>query len=244
MTGFSAILASVALTGIAAAQQSVSFPTQDGGLIYADMYGKSERGVVLAHGGRFKKISWEKQAQTLAAAGFRALSIEFRGEGQSRGGMQGRPLDEERRLDVLAAIHYLRKTGAKSVSVVGASMGGDYAAEAAEAEPAEIDRLVLLASGAYTPLIRMKGRKLFIVARDDANDDGPRLPRIRAQYEKALEPKRVDHPGWLRARAVPLSDGSRRAGHARDSEIPFLAVKQPSHRNSRTLDSSPRAAQR
>jgi dienelactone hydrolase len=191
MTGFRAVVTAVALTGAAAAQQGVSFPTQDGGLIYADMYGKSERGVVLAHGGRFKKNSWENQAQTLAAAGFRALSIEFRGEGQSRGGMQGRPPDEGRLLDVLAAIRYLRKTGATSVSVVGASMGGDYAAEAAEAEPGEIDRLVLLASGAYTPLTKMKGRKLFIVARDDANDDGPRLPRIRAQYEKALEPKEL-----------------------------------------------------
>jgi len=69
--------------------------------------------------------------------------------------------------------------------------GGDYAAEAAETEPQEIDRLVLLASGAYTPLTRMKGRKLFIVARDDANADGPRLPRIRAQFEKALEPKEL-----------------------------------------------------
>ena len=37
----------------------------------------------------------------------------------------------------------------------------------------------------------MKGRKLFIVARDDANDDGPRLPKIRAQYEKALETKEL-----------------------------------------------------
>ena len=69
--------------------------------------------------------------------------------------------------------------------------GGDYAAEAAETEPQEIDRLVLLASGAYTTLTRMKGRKLFIVARDDANADGPRLPRIRAQFEKALEPKEL-----------------------------------------------------
>jgi pimeloyl-ACP methyl ester carboxylesterase len=68
-------------------------------------------------------------------------------------------------------------------------MGGDYAAEAAETEPAEIDRLVLLGSGAYTPLVKMKGRKLFILARDDANADGPRLPKIRAQYEKATEPK-------------------------------------------------------
>ena len=78
------------------------------------MYGKGDRGVVLndrgvalAHGGRFKKDSWEKQAQALAAAGFRALSIEFRGEGQSRGGTPGRPPDEDRHLDVLAAAHYL-----------------------------------------------------------------------------------------------------------------------------------------
>jgi pimeloyl-ACP methyl ester carboxylesterase len=191
MTSLFAILTAAALTAVAAAQQEVSFPTQDGGLIYADMYGKGNRGVVLAHGGRFKKDSWEKQAQALAAAGFRILAIEFRGEGKSRGGTQGRPADEERRLDVLAAIHYLRRTGAKSVSVVGASMGGDYAAEAAETEPAQIDRLVLLAAGAYTPLTRMRGRKLFIVARDDANDDGPRLPRIRAQYEKAVGPKEL-----------------------------------------------------
>jgi pimeloyl-ACP methyl ester carboxylesterase len=77
------------------------------------------------------------------------------------------------------------------VSVVGASYGGDYAAEAAETEPQEIDRLVLLASGAYTPLTKMKGRKLLIMARDDANADGLRLPRIRAQFEKALEPKEL-----------------------------------------------------
>ncbi|HMF76589.1 MAG TPA: hypothetical protein VK604_13090 [Bryobacteraceae bacterium] len=70
-------------------------------------------------------------------------------------------------------------------------MGGDYAAAAAEIEPDAIDRLVLLASGAYTPLNRMKGRKLFLIARDDANADGRRLPKIRAQYEKALEPKKL-----------------------------------------------------
>jgi len=73
--------------------------------------------------------------------------------------------------------------------VIGASMGGDYAAEAAEAEPSAIDRLVLLAAGAYTPITKMKGPKLFILAHDDANAEGPRLPKIRAQYEKALGPK-------------------------------------------------------
>jgi hypothetical protein len=29
------------------------------------------------------------------------------------------------------------------------------------------------------------------VARDDASDDGPRLPGIRAQFEKAPEPKKL-----------------------------------------------------
>ncbi len=113
------------------------------------------------------------------AAGFRVLAIDFRAD------------EEGSRFDVLGAVHYLRKTGAKSVSVVGASMGGDYAAEAAETEPASIDRLVLLASGAYTTLTKFKGPKLFILARDDANDDGPRLPKIRARYEKASDPKEL-----------------------------------------------------
>jgi pimeloyl-ACP methyl ester carboxylesterase len=171
------------------AQQSISFPTQDGGLIYGDVYGKGNNAVVLAHGGRFKKDSWVEQARTMAAAGFRVLAIDFRGEGQSRG-VTGND-EQGRRFDVLGAVHYLRKTGAKSVSVVGASMGGDYAAEAAEYEPAAIDRLVLLASGAYTPLTKMKGPKLFILARDDANDDGLRLPKIRTQYAKALDPKEL-----------------------------------------------------
>jgi pimeloyl-ACP methyl ester carboxylesterase len=177
-----------ALATLAEAQQSLSFPTPDGGLIYADVYGKGERAVVLAHGGRFLKESWAPQAKAMAAAGFRVMAINFRGESQSHGS-GGRSAEEDRRYDVLGAVQYLRKSGATSVSVVGASMGGDYAAEAAEAEPAAIDRIVLFASGAYTALTKMKGPKLFILARDDANGEGPRLPKIRAQYEKAADPK-------------------------------------------------------
>jgi dienelactone hydrolase len=185
-----AVISALVLPGLIAAQEHVSFATQDGELVYADVYGKGERGVVLAHGGRFLKEIWEKQGRALADAGFRSLALDFRGEGQSRGGSQTHAPDEGRHLDVLAAVHYLRKTGAKSVSVVGASMGGDYAAEAAEAEPGQFDRLVLLAAGAYTPLIRMKGRKLFIMSRDDViGDNQPRLPKIREQYERATDPK-------------------------------------------------------
>lgn len=174
--------------------QGVSFPTQDGGLIYANLYGKGGRGIVLAHGGRFAKESWEKQARALVKAGFRVLAIDFRGRGKSRGGAQTQPSDDGLRYDVLAAIRYLRKSGAKTVSVIGASFGGGAAAEASvEAEPGEIDHLVLLAHSPIARPEQMKGRKLFILTRDDFSGDNkiPRLPRIRDQYERASGPKEL-----------------------------------------------------
>jgi pimeloyl-ACP methyl ester carboxylesterase len=186
-----ALLATLLLAGSAAAQQQVSFPTQDGGIVYADLYGKGDRGVVLAHGGRFTKESWAKQAQILQQSGFRVLAIDFRGRGQSRG-PQSKSGDDGTEYDVLAAVRYLHKTGAKTVSVVGASFGGEAAADASiDAEPGEIDRLVLLAAWTDREPEKIKGRKLFIVARADANDDGPRLPKIRANYEKAASPKEL-----------------------------------------------------
>jgi pimeloyl-ACP methyl ester carboxylesterase len=185
------ILVLLLLPGFAIAQRLVSFSTGDGGVVYANMYGKGERGVVLAHGGPFTKESWDKQAHALVKAGFRVLAIDFRGRGKSRG-PQSKSDDDGVEYDVLAAVRYLHKVGAKTVAVVGASFGGAAAADASiEAEPGEIDRLVLLAAWTDRPAEKMKGRKLFIVARDDANDDGPRLPNILANYEKALEPKEL-----------------------------------------------------
>jgi pimeloyl-ACP methyl ester carboxylesterase len=186
------IIAVLVFVGFGAAQEHVSFPTQDGGTIYADLYGKGDRGVVLAHGGRFNKESWEKQARTLAAAGFCVLAIDFRGYGQSRGPGDSNPLSAPLHLDVLAAVRNLRKGGAKTVAVVGGSMGGSAAGDASmESWPGEINRLVLLGSAPNGPAEKLKAATLFIVARDDANEAGPRLPGIRAQYEKAPEPKEL-----------------------------------------------------
>src|SRR5712692_34261 len=144
------------------AQERVSFPTQDGGLIYADMYGNGNHGVVLAHGGRFNKESWEKQALALTAAGFRVLAIDFRGYGQSRGPGDSDPMSAPLHLDVLAAVRYLRKSGAKTVSVVGASMGGGAAGDASIlSEPGEINRLVFLGAAPNGPAEKLKAPSLF-----------------------------------------------------------------------------------
>ena len=186
-------IAALLLAGLAAAQQPVSFSTKDGWIIHGDLYGTGDRGVVLAHGARFEKSSWEKQARVLANAGFRALAIDFRGFGLSKDGPASARSDFGSPLDILAAVRYLHEHGAKTVSVIGASMGGNAAEGAvAAADPGEIDRVVLLAHGASGPPEKLKGRKLFIVSRDDPGPGGkPRLAQIRVQYERAPDPKEL-----------------------------------------------------
>ena len=177
----------------AAAQEHVSFPTGDGGVVFADVFGAGEKGVVLAHGGRFNKESWAKQVPAFVSAGFRVVAIDFRGWGQSKGGKQLRTDDDGFRYDVLAAVRYLRQHGTKRVSVVGGSMGGDAAVEAAASpKPGEIESIVIIGTdgGEHPELI--KGRKLYITARGDiGSGDVLRLPAIRASFDKALEPKEL-----------------------------------------------------
>lgn len=172
--------------------EHVSFATEDGGLIYADLYGQGDRGVVLAHGGRFTKESWQPQAQVLSRAGFRVLAFDFRGFGKSHGPGDSDMFTAPVQLDVLAAVRYLWSNGAKTVAVIGGSFGGGAAADATIASrPGEISRLILLAAEPSGPADQIKAPLLEIVARDDANDEGLRLPRIRAWFDKAPQPKEL-----------------------------------------------------
>ena len=171
--------------------ERVRFPTQDGGIIRGDLYGAGDRGVVLAHGGRFNKESWEKQAQELAQAGFHVLAFDFRGYGESQGPGQADIFTAPLHLDVLAGVDYLRSRGAGTVAAVGGSLGGGAAANAAIAAPGQIDRLVLLGATPDGPAEDLRIPKLYIMTRDDASGDGPRLPGLRAHFEKAPEPKEL-----------------------------------------------------
>ena len=177
---------------LAAAQQRISLSAEDGGRICADLYGQGNRAVVLAHGGRFNKESWRIQADTLVSEGFRVLAIDFRGFGCSTGPRQADFDHAPFENDVLAAVRYLKAHGAKSVSVIGGSFGGAAAGDASiKSAPGEIDRIVFLGAEPNLPADKLKSRALFMVARDDSNGAGLRLPGIRAQYEKAPEPKEL-----------------------------------------------------
>jgi len=184
---------SLAAPTVLDAQRPVAITAPDSGVVRADEYGAGLHAVVLAHGGRHDKSSWQPQARALAAAGFRVLAIDFRAVLASRAGRESACLYDETCLavDVLAAVRHLRSTGARKVSVVGGSLGGGAAAQASvESRKGEIDGIVLLAHMPIAAPERMKGRKLFIVARNDLGSaDVPRSVGVRKQYEKAPEPK-------------------------------------------------------
>jgi pimeloyl-ACP methyl ester carboxylesterase len=189
-----AVLFAVAMVRGATAQTGISFPTQDGGMVFADIYGSGDKAVVLAHGGQFNKESWSKQALVLVNAGYRVLAIDFRGYGNSHGpgdkDVQSAPLYQ----DVLAAVRYLRAGGAKWVAVVGGSMGGSAAGDASiESKPGAIDKIVMLGAAPNEPADKLHCPSLFLVAREDASGDGTelRLPAIQRQYDRAPQPKKL-----------------------------------------------------
>ena len=187
-----AIVAVCALAATAFAQQAVTFSTEDGATIAALQYGSGERAVVLVHGGRFTKESWAKQVPAFRSAGYAVLAIDLRGFGQSHGPDEKDPSGEQQALDVLAAVHYLHGNGAKTVSIVGGSMGGAAAGDASiTSRTGEIDRIVMLGAAPNLQADKLKCPALFLLARDDSSGDGLRLPRIRAQYEKAPQPKKL-----------------------------------------------------
>jgi len=110
-------------------------------------------------------------------------------------------------LDVLAAVHYLRKEGATTVAVIGGSFGGVAAAAAAVDEPGSIDRLVLLGATPAPPAEKLVTRKLYIATRDDASAAGLRLPGLQAHVATAPEPKElIVLPGAAHAQFMFDSD--------------------------------------
>jgi hypothetical protein len=92
---------------------------------------------------------------------------------------------------VLAGVRYLRDHGAKTVAVIGGSLGGGAAAQAAVCALGQIDRLVLLGSTSDVPPEKSQLPKLYIISRNGTSGDGPRLPGLQAHFEKAPEPKRL-----------------------------------------------------
>jgi alpha-beta hydrolase superfamily lysophospholipase len=185
-TIFALVLATIA-------SDAVSFRAADGRLLFGDVYGSGDRGVViLAHGGYSSRASWRPTADTLQAEGFHVLVFESRGAADWAAGNDTACLSDEvcQSRDVAAAIRHLRSLGAARISLIGGSLGGAAVALAAvDAGPKAIDGIVLMAPAPIASPEKITARLLWINTRNDANAAGLRLPGIRQQYARARQPK-------------------------------------------------------
>lgn len=187
-------IALMLLAGSALAQRPVTIPMpEQSSQIHGDLYGNGSRGLVLAHGGRFNKESWKDQAEAFAKAGFTVLAINFRGDRlHPDGSPSAEGSDADNAADVLAAARYLHAMDIKSVSAIGGSLGGDAVGNAdALSSRGEFDRVVFLGSEGGDHPEQLKGRKLYLVARNDESGSGPRLPGIEDHFKRAPEPKKL-----------------------------------------------------
>jgi pimeloyl-ACP methyl ester carboxylesterase len=168
----------------------VTMKAADGATVYGVEVGTGTTGVVLGHQYFSDHCEFIQFARELAAAGFRALTIDFRYNGASTGGNSSR-LD----LDVAAAVARLRADGATRVKLVGASMGGTAVLVASSRIRPPVDGVVSLSGPTYfrglnavQAVRRSRIPVRFLVSRGDGRfaGDATYLMRAAAAKDKAI----------------------------------------------------------
>lgn len=103
--------------------------------------------VIFLHGAGQDHTNWQLPARYFAWHGFNALAPDLPGHGRS----EGPPLTE---IGAMArwVVQFMDALGIEKAALVGHSMGGAIALEAAAADEARISRIALLGTGLATPV--------------------------------------------------------------------------------------------
>lgn len=107
----------------------------------------AEQAIVLVHGGGVTREEggfFTRLAAGLGEAGVASLRFDLRGHGQSQGRQEDLTLSAVLNDIRVALRHVQEATGARAVSLLGASFGGGICAYYAAKRPDEVARLVLL----------------------------------------------------------------------------------------------------
>jgi pimeloyl-ACP methyl ester carboxylesterase len=117
--------------------RNVTFRGPAGSLDAVEM-GTGDRVVVLSHGADSRKEAFFPLLPALARAGYRAITYDARGVGNS----QGEPDFDTRADDLAAVVAAVRVSGATSIVLGGSSLGGAVTLSAAD--DLDADALILL----------------------------------------------------------------------------------------------------
>ena len=176
----------------------LTFETEDGGKIESAFFEASHsKAVIFAHGAVFNKESWYFLAEAFQQRGVSALSIDFRGYGNSV------PGDTTKKMyDILGAIAYLEAQGFTDINVVGGSMGGAAVLFALAGNSIPVSRVVVLAPAGGPALESTASEKLFVVS-----DKERMFSRVMDIYNASAEPKQIQvYPGTTHAQNLFKTD--------------------------------------
>jgi len=174
----------------ASAGPNILFQSTDGVTLSAHRFGSGSNWVILAHMFPADQTSWFSFADSLGASGWTALTFDFRGYGSSAGERDISRIDR----DLAGAVHYARRSGARRIVIIGASMGGTAALKVSASEP--VDGVVALSPPvaflgltSEEALPSVRAPKFFLVSKDEMNVS---VESVRRQYKAAPEPKRME----------------------------------------------------
>ncbi len=189
---FLAVLVAAAAVGTVAAQVETDLKVGDS-MVSAMTMGEGDHVVIALHGAggndrRFFFIDRGGElGQALAKAGFRVVAPTWAGQA-------GMGFSE-----VALAVSYAKETGAKKISLMGHSRGGELAANYAKQQPdGTFDTVIQLASVDDQGLPMTQTKKLFAY---NKYDKWPKWQK--AAFEKSAEPKQIIELGGS---GHPVSD--------------------------------------
>jgi predicted alpha/beta-hydrolase family hydrolase len=175
------------------AGRPVTIPVTSGVELAGTLYGEGEVAVVFSNMGDQHEAAWAPVARAMSAAGYLALTYEF------RYWVNGRMDADQVQFiadDLRAAARFAREQGAEQVVLVGASLGG--MATAKSAADAGAVAVVILAAPMQAPgvdvavsveeLQAILAPKLFITSEFD---DTVAPEALEAMYAQAVEPKQL-----------------------------------------------------
>ncbi|MBM3705047.1 MAG: alpha/beta fold hydrolase [Actinobacteria bacterium] len=177
------------------ANGGVTFLTEDSVELNGNIFGQGRKWVILLHMYPTDQTSWFDFAEELARKGYVALTLDFRGYGNSGGNKDDIAKIDK---DVMAAINFIKDNyNYDKIFLLGASMGGTAAiVTASEISDSIITGVITLAApdkmgsdmDALSVVSKLKMPKLFI----SAKGDDYHAESAQKLYDSASEPKDIE----------------------------------------------------
>jgi pimeloyl-ACP methyl ester carboxylesterase len=170
------------------ADERVQFTATDGTQLVGHLAGDTGPGIAFGHMYPADQRSWSAFARDMAGAGFRTLTFDFRGYGESGGEKDIAAIDR----DMEGAYRLLVGRKIRPIYLVGASMGGTAALIVAARVPvagvATLSAPIAFKGLDAGPVLSgITSRKLLVAAADDT----PAAEAVKQLAAKAADPKSV-----------------------------------------------------